>query len=203
MRKVLVSLVALVACFTFVLPSGAQLISFGLKGGINNTEMSFDKEVFNSSKRYGWFVGPALRIKLPIVGLDFAAMYDQKETKFNGRNIQQRSVVVPVNLRTQFGFGSLVGIYLAAGPQLEFNVGKSTFTWEDRNDILNSLQLAESNFSVNLGAGAYLTKHFEVGFTYNMAIGKTSETTFENAVKSVTSDDSKAKTWTITAAFYF
>jgi hypothetical protein len=202
MRKFIVTLTLLLALAT-TLPTNAQGVNFGIKGGMNNTEMSFDKDVFKSSNRYGWFIGPALKISLPIIGIDFAAMYDKKETKVNGKGIEQQSFVVPVNLRAQIGMGRLAGIYLAAGPQFEFNIGKTDFNWLDANDYRNTFKLAESNFSLNLGAGIYLFKHLEAGFTYNLAIGKTGETTFESALQTITENYTRNKTWTITAAYYF
>lgn len=201
MKKVLFSVI-MFAALLFVLPTSAQGVKFGVKGGINNTDMSFDEKVFNSSNRYGWFIGPTVKVTLPVLGVDFSLLYDQKATEMNGETLEQKSVVVPVNLRTQFGLGSLVGLYLAAGPQFEFNVGQRNFSWTDRDQVRNTFQLKESNFSFNLGAGVYLLKNIEVGCTYNIAIGRTGDTTFENAMRS-TYDKSKAKTWTIMGAIYF
>ena len=188
------------------MPTQAQGVKFGVKGGFNNTEMAFDESVFDSSNRFGWFAGPVVKISLPIggLGVDIAALYDRKESKVNDETIKQESILVPVNARLNLGLGSTAGIYLAAGPQFGFNIGDEDFDWKDKQNYENTFQLKKSNFSVNLGGGVYLSKHFEVGFTYNIAMGKTADATFKDAVNAATTkDDSKAKAWTISAAYYF
>ena len=38
---------------------------------------------------------------------------------------------------------------------------------------LNQQPLSKTNFSINVGAGVSLIQHLEIGFTYNIACGKT------------------------------
>ena len=84
MKKVL-SIVFLVAAMLFAANANAQ-IKFGLKGGLNVTSMSFSEEVFDASNKTGFFVGPMVKVTVPIVGLSFdaAALYDQKEAANKG-----------------------------------------------------------------------------------------------------------------------
>jgi len=191
---------------TAVMPASAQGVKFGVKGGLNNTEMKFDESVFDAENRFGWFAGPVVRIDLPITGLgvDIAGLYDQRETKVNDEKIQQKSILVPINARLNLGLGDAAGIYVAAGPQFGFNIGDDEFKWKDKDNYENTFQLKKSSFSVNLGAGVYLSDHFEVGFTYNIAMGKTADASFKDAVKTATTnDETKAKAWTISACYYF
>ena len=44
-------------------------VNFGVKGGLNVTNMSFSESVFDASNQTGWFVGPTVKISLPLVGL--------------------------------------------------------------------------------------------------------------------------------------
>ncbi|MBQ8486329.1 MAG: PorT family protein [Prevotella sp.] len=210
MKKFFTTLVLFAALLAAV-PSQAQ-VKFGVRGGLNITDMSFDEKVFDTSNRLGFYVGPTVQVALPLggLGVDIAALYDQKESKVNDYTIKQQNIVVPVNLRLKLGLASTAGLYLAAGPQFGFNIGDDKFTWKSKsgalNEAENTFQLKKSNFSVNLGAGVYLTKHLEVGFTYNIAMGKTADASFKDAVNTAigkTEDDTKAKTWTITAAFLF
>lgn len=181
----------------------AQNVKFGLKGGLDITTMSFDQKVFDTSNRAGWFFGPSVQVSLPAgLGADIAAFYDQKETKLNEETIKMKSILIPVNVRYKIGLGSMAGIYLAAGPQFGFNVGDDEFKWKDKESYNNTFQLKKSNFSVNLGAGVYVTQHLEVGFAYNIAISKTGDASFKEGVEAV-KDDTKAKTWQISAAYYF
>lgn len=182
----------------------AQGIKLGIKGGINNTEMSFDKDIFDSSRRYGWFAGPALKVNIiGGLGFDIAALYDQKELKLNDETIKHQSVLVPVNLRLNLGLGSTAGIYLTVGPQFGFYVGSTEFNWKDKSDYENTFQLNKSNLSANFGGGIYLSDHLEVGFTYNIALGKTADVSLKDALKTAINDDTKAKAWTISACYYF
>ncbi len=193
-----------------ILPANAQGVSFGLKGGVNSTNLTFDSDILSTERRVGWFVGPSLKVSLPIssLGVDIAAFYDQKESKVGQESIKQQSIIVPVNLRLNLGLGSMAGIYGAVGPQFGFNVGDDTFKWTDKDSYESTFQLKKSSFSINLGAGVYLSKHLEVGFTYNIALGSTADASFKNSIQTATSkstyeDDSKAKSWTISAAYYF
>ena len=196
----------LVSALLMAQPSQAQGVKFGVKGGLNNTEMAFDESVFDAENRFGWFVGPVLKISLPVGGLgfDIAALYDQKESKVNDEAIKQQSILVPVNARLNLGLGSAAGIYVAAGPQFGFNIGDEDFKWK-KDNVENTFQLKKSSFSVNPGAGVYFTKHLEVGFTYNIAMGSTADATFKSALDTALdkNDDAKAKAWTISAAYYF
>jgi opacity protein-like surface antigen len=173
--------------------------------------MSFDEKVFDTSNKAGWFIGPTLQVSLPVGGLgfDISAFYDQKGAEINGESITQKSILIPVNARLKFGLGGAAGIYAAVGPQFGFNVGDDKYTWKSlgnisgtQEQINNEFQLKKSSFSVNLGAGVYLSDHFEVGFVYNIALGKTADASFDQGVKAV-SDDTKAKSWQISAAYFF
>ena len=204
MKKFFVLMV--VMAVTAVMPASAQGVKIGVKGGLNNTQMKFDKSVFDAENRFGWFAGPVVKIDLPITGLgvDIAGLYDQRESKVNDEKIQQKSILVPINARLNLGLGDAAGIYVAAGPQFGFNVGDDEFKWKDKDNYERTFQLKKSSFSVNLGAGLYLSDHFEVGFTYNIAMGKTADATFKDAIKTATTnDDTKAKAWTISACYYF
>ncbi|MBQ3631564.1 MAG: porin family protein [Prevotella sp.] len=213
MKKMISSLL-LFAALMLAVPAVAQSVSFGVKAGLNNNEMKFDESVFDSDNRFGFFAGPVLKVALPVGGLgfDIAALYDQRDAKVNDETIKQKSILVPLNARLNLGIGSAAGIYVAAGPQFGFNIGDDQFTWKSitkdtenaRKEAENTFQLKKSNFSVNLGAGVYLSKNLEFGFTYNIAMGKTADATFKEAVETAThKDDAKAKAWTISAAYYF
>ena len=81
MKKVL-SLLMVVVALMMVAPAQAQLIKFGVKGGMNFSELDLKGktvgEVVESST--GFFIGPMAEITLPIVGLgiDGALMFSQR-----------------------------------------------------------------------------------------------------------------------------
>lgn len=195
--KKIAAIVLFVAALFAAAPSQAQ-IKFGLKGGLNVTDMSFSEDVADVSNRTGFFIGPSVKFTLPLVGLgiDAAALYDQREAKVKGADekIKQQAINIPINLRYSIGLGSLASVYLAAGPQFGFNVGDKSikeidWKWKD------------SNFSVNVGAGVSVIKHIEVGANYNIVCGKSGEVTVLDGAKSLIRGRSNA--WQIYAAYYF
>ena len=199
--KRIITLVVLAVAMTMTVQ--AQGIKFGLKGGLDIVNLSFDKNVFDTSNKLGWFIGPSLKVSLPVPGLgvDIAALYDQKKSEVNNETITQKSIIVPVNARFSFGVGSAASIYLAAGPQFGFNVGDDEFKWTT-NGVENTFQLKKSAFSLNFGAGVTLMKHLEIGFAYNLGLGKTADVTVKQAEKDI-KDDTAPKSWQISAAYYF
>lgn len=201
MKKVFTAFMFAVALLAAV-PSQAQ-VKFGLKGGLNVTDMSLSSEVFNESNKTGFFVGPTIKVTLPIVGLgiDASALYDQRDAKLNEEKVSLRSINVPINVRYTFGMSSLAAIYLAAGPQFGYNIGdKNIFSDEDGNGF----SLKKSNFSVNVGAGVTLMSKFEIGATYNIACGKTGElNVIDAAGNQIFSKGSRMNSWQVSAAYYF
>lgn len=204
MKKIFTTLLLFVALMTAT-TANAQ-VKFGLKGGLNVTNMSFSSEVIDKDNQTGFFVGPTLKFTIPVVGLgvDVAALYDQRDAKIvgddNSETISQKSINVPINVRYNIGLGSLAGIYVAAGPQFGFNVGDKSFG--DLTDGSN-YKLKDSNFSVNLGAGVSLLSHLEIGFAYNIAIGKTGDVTVKDAAGETLSTNSRNNAWQVSAAYYF
>ena len=206
--KRIVTLVVLVAAMTMTMQ--AQRVKFGVKGGLNITKMTFSESVYGSDNQTGFYIGPTVKVSLPLgFSVDIAALYDQRratvdvldkvEAKTNDEGeyyltsldtyeIKQKSIQIPVNARYNIGLSSLAGIYLAVGPQFGFNVGDKKF---------GDYTLKSSNLSFNFGAGVYLLKHLEVGFTYNLAAGKSGEFTGYKDI------DTHNNAWQIGAAVYF
>ena len=191
--------------FMAVMPASAQGLSFGVQGGITSSSLKFDKDLFSSGNRVGWFVGPTIKIGLPLFfGVDAAALYDQREVKINDENVKIKQVSIPVNLRADFSLISTVGVYAALGPQFSFNVGDTEFKWTDKNSYENTFQLKKSAFSMNFGAGVMLFKKLEVGAAYNMELGNTSDMSWGMVTnKDTYKDDSKLRAWRIHATYYF
>ena len=211
MKKIL-SLVFLVATMMFATSANAQ-VKFGLKGGLNVTSMSFSEDVFDASNKTGFFVGPMVKVTVPIVGLSFdaAALYDQKEAdvKYTGTDgelgkttVRQKSINIPVNVRYGFGLSSLANAFLFAGPQWGINVGDKNFKWNETS----SYSLKKSNFSVNVGAGVTLLSHLQISANYNIACGKSADASLVKAAEALTNagkDKSRNNSWQIALGYWF
>lgn len=198
----------LVVLMSTAITANAQL-KFGLKGGLNVSSMSFDKDVFESSNRTGFFLGPTLRFNLPVVGLgfDLSALYNQRKSEISASSsasgeaetLKTKSIEVPLNVRYGIGLSSIANIFFFAGPQVGFNVGDK----EHKLTSNSTWTLSDSNFSVNLGAGVTLLSHLQLSANYNIACGKTGDVTFSDAVSSITKSSGRSNSWQIGLAYYF
>ncbi len=211
--KKYVSLIMLAVALMFAQQADAQL-QFGVKGGLNVSSISFNQDLFDSSNRSGWFLGPTMKLSTPIMGLGFdaSALYEQKSSQVENTKVQsgettinQKSVIIPVNVRWGFGLGSMASMFVFAGPQFGFNVGKDEFSWTSREDYQNTFQLKKSNLSVNVGAGVSLLKHLQVTANYSIATGKTGEAKVSKVIDDTydTIITGKTNAWQVSVAYFF
>lgn len=198
MKKIFTTIV-LMAAMLVAIPAKAG-INFGIKGGYNITNFSFSEDVIAKDNQQGFFIGPSLKIGIPVlpIGFEIAAIYDQRDAKLEGEKISQKSINIPINVRYELGLGDMAGIYVAAGPQFGFNIGDKKFSFSNANDY----KMKDSNLSLNLGAGIRLVSHLEIGFNYNIALGKTGEFNEVDGAKNLVGNG-KANAWQISAAYYF
>ena len=203
MKKVL-SVLMVVVAMMFATNANAQ-IKFGLKGGLDVTNMSLSNDVFDASNKTGFFVGPMVKVTIPVVGLSFdaAALYDQKEAKISAENVEttmtQKSLNIPVNVRYGFGLSSLANVFVFAGPQWGINVGDKNFKWNDSS----CYSLKKTNFSVNVGLGVTLLSHLQLSANYNIACGKTADATWTDVSNNIIKGNSKNNSWQIALGYWF
>ena len=184
----------LVVLFTMIaLPAQSQL-QWGIKGGANVSKVSFNKDLFKSDNMGGFFIGPMAEFTIPIVGLgiDAALLYNQRGVKSEDNNFKQSGLDIPVNLKYTIGLGSMLGVFVAAGPDFFFNFKGDDGIVDKRKALLG----------VNVGAGVKLLGHLQVGVNYNIPLGKSGEVTVKEGINAVF-DKYKTKTWQISAAYLF
>ena len=195
MKKILTVVVLFAALMTAV-PAKAE-VKFGLKGGLNLTNMRFDSSVADKSNQAGFFIGPTVKFTLPIVGLGFdaSALYDQRSAEVGNEKIKQQSIQIPVNLRYGIGLGSTASIYFFAGPQFGFNVGDKSI-----KTTTSEWTFKSSNISANVGLGVMLLSHLQISANYNFGLGKTGELDILNTNFK---ENGKMNAWQIAVAYYF
>lgn len=166
----------------------------GVEGGVDVEKFKVNNEIFSADNRLGWFVGPKLKVKIPLVGfgLDVAALYHRYEMEYTAynRNVYEKSyhmLAVPLNLRYDIGLIKLFSLYIATGPQYNYAI-------KENNSDNQRIDLEKHNFDWNVGAGFDLFKHFEIGFNYSIPLGDKIQL---NGVKL------KGHTWNIRAAIFF
>jgi hypothetical protein len=201
--KKIYAVIILLAAIVVAQPAQAQ-VNIGLRGGLNISNMSLNKDVFDVSNRAGFFIGPSLKLGFGSVGADISALYDLREAKVDEETIKQKNIVIPINARVNIGLGA-ASVFLAAGPQFGFNIGDKEFKWKEK-EVENTFQLKKSNFSVNVGGGVHFGK-LDVGVTYNIAVGKTADVDAEGAWNTtkdaIKNFDAKNNAWQVFAAIYF
>lgn len=203
MKSILCTFVAIFSMVT--LEANAQL-KFGVKGGLNATQLNVKGDIISKSGNIGFFFGPTLYLNIPLIGLgvDGSVLYDQRsgdvKTYVGSEQITdetitltRRQIAIPVNLRYGFGLGDKASMFFFAGPQFGFDIsGKvKDIDWEWKS----------SNISANVGVGIMALSHLQATLNYNVECGKTGEAT----ASSVLSDafNSKHHAWQISLAYYF
>lgn len=174
----------------------AQILKFGLTAGANINQMKFDEKVIDEKNFNGFFIGPTLDVKIPVVGLsaDASLLYDHKSVNVNGQDDHIDYIDLPINAKYSIGLGKLLSVYLATGPQFSFNVG-------DGKILDKKYDLKSSVFSWNFGAGVKILKHFQVGYRYNLGISDTAEkATISGGIKSI---KDKSGTHQLGLTYYF
>lgn len=182
-------------------------VKFGVKAGLNVNSMSFDNKVFDTSNKDGFFLGPMIKLTVPITGLSFdaAALYNQARAKVGSSEsntekttVTQKTIDIPVNVRYGVGLAKVANIFLFAGPQWGINVGDKDFKWNDSS----SYSLKSSTLSINAGIGATILDHLQVTANYNFGCTKSANAT--TTVNGETIEgSSRNNSWKIAIGYWF
>ena len=186
--KKIVSVLMVAVALMMVAPAQAQLVKFGVKGGMNFSELNNVKNLQGIKENStGFFIGPMAEVTLPIVGLgiDGAVMYSQRRSD----ELKEQGLEIPVNLKYTIGLGSMLGFYLAAGPDFYFNF--KDIDWQN-------VDAKKSQVALNLGAGLKLLRKLQVGVNYQIPMGDSFE--LQDAGKAITA---KNKTLQASIAYIF
>lgn len=166
MKKIFSAFMIAICCLAMAMPAQAQLIKFGVKGGVNLTKVDWDGGYDgNKDNATGFFIGPMAEVTIPIVGLgvDGALLFSQRG-KDDGK---QTGLDIPINLKYTIGLGSMLGVFVAAGPDFFFN-----FSGDKKYmDEAMELEKKKAMVGINIGAGVKLIKHLQIGVNYNIPLG--------------------------------
>lgn len=196
MKKIFSVLMVAVALM-MAAPAQAQLIKFGVKGGVNMSDLDFEGGYEgNKDNSTGFFFGPMAEVTLPIIGLgvDGAVMYSQRNTGVKDEDgkydMKQQGIEIPVNLKYTIGLGSIAGVYFAAGPDFFFN-------FKDLD--IEGGEAKKTQVAVNVGAGLKLLGKLQLGVNYQIPMGDSFE--WKDALGGGAT--AKNKTWQVSAAYIF
>lgn len=197
--KKIISALMLAICMGMAMPAQAQLFKWGVKGGLNLAKASFSGSDLKTDNFTGFFIGPMAEVTIPVVGLgvDGALLFSQRGVKVSDgefdETIRENGLDIPINLKYTFGLGSMLGVYVAAGPDFYFN-----FSGDKKYEDKSRLNKKNAQVGINIGAGVKLLKHLQVGANYNIPLNKTAEW------KAPEDDFSyKTKMWQVSVAYIF
>lgn len=197
--KKICSALLIVICMSMAMPAMAQF-SFGVKGGLNLSKASFSdfNANFKKDNFTGFFIGPTAEFTIPVVGLgiDGSLLFSQRGVQVNGEKVKQNGIDIPINLKYTIGLGSLLGVYVAAGPDFYFDFAK------DKSILGINVDKHNRQVGFNVGAGVKLLGHLQLGVNYNFPLGKTGDLTFNN-LKNSYQTSYKTKTWQASVAYMF
>ncbi len=199
MKKYLYSLAMAIAVLLIAIPAHSQILKFGIKGGLNLTELETNINGLKNNSM-GYFVGPMVEITAPGVGLgvDGAIMYAQRgkdEMKMEG-------VEIPLNLKFTFGAGSTMSIFLAAGPDFFLNLKDIDLGAIDATIDGYKSKDKRAQVGLNLGGGIKLANHLQIGLNYQMPLGDSF--TFKKIVDAVKDKEgAQFNTWQLSLAYIF
>lgn len=160
---------------------------WGFEGGVDISRFRAQDGFFSDSNRCGWFLGVKnkFNIPLPNLGLDASFLYNQNKMNYGTRESKKlHQFVLPVNVRYNYKLGDKVVWYMASGPQWNWFLGNSSVAGGT---------LRHSYFDWNVGTGFDLFSHLQIGFNYNIALGK---------MGNVNGCDVKANSWNIRLGYY-
>lgn len=190
----------LIALVINVASASAQF-AFGVKGGVNISQVHFNEDIINSDNLTGFQIGPMVEFTVPLigVGMDAALMYSQKGVEIESKSFKADYLDIPVNFKWKFGVPVLKG-YIAAGPYASFRVGGDKF-WDIPNIVSGQIKTKSFGAGLNFGAGVQVIEHLQVGFNYDLGLTNNySGYIDENRNNEV---DGKNRGWSITAAILF
>ena len=194
MKKFFGVFLVAICCLAMATPAQAQLLKWGLKGGVNMSKVDWDGGFKgNKDNSTGFFIGPMAELTVPLIGLgiDGALMYSQR----GDDDWKQQGIEIPVNLKYTIGLGSILGVYVAAGPDFFFNF-KDT-KWE-------GFDTKATQVGLNIGAGVKLVQHLQIGVNYQIPLGDSfSWKGIGEAISDEIGGNGKTKTWQISLAYLF
>ena len=200
MRKLKIFWVFCAVCA--VMPATAQF-RFGIKGGVNIVNATFNKDVYKLDNITGFHFGPVVEGMFGAggIGADFGLLYSRKGFNTEPNTVKNDFIDVPVNVKFKFGI-PLVNPFVAAGPFVSFRVAGGE-QWDlkgNASGIVNQIKTQSFGAGLNFTAGAEILSRMQIGLTYGWGLTDNYKTFNANDLDSY---KGKLHTWQVSAAFFF
>jgi hypothetical protein len=185
--KTIFKLVVILTILTGSFSANSQEVGFGIKGGLNLSQLNFDDPEASYDTKTGWHGGIFLRSKFDRVGIQpEVLLYTQKgDYTHSVLGTAEESftyLAVPVMVK----FYPIGGLNLQVGPQFAFLVDgerkSETVLGSSTTDIKDHYK--SSDISVSAGAGYDFGFGLNVDFRYNIGLKDINNEADGDAVKS-------------------
>lgn len=182
-----------------------KMFTWGVEAGMNFNSLSFDKEMFESGNRAGFFVGPKVKVKVPIVGLglDGALIYSLNSAQVQAADMVKSKnlsyLEIPLNVRYDFSLLKVLTLYLATGPQYNYCLSSDATI----SDLYGPVDggISRSTWGWNVGGGVEIMKHLQLGVTYTIPISNSGSLELSDVANVFT--NYKQKTVKVRLAYFF
>ena len=192
-----------VFCALFAVMTGNAQFRFGVKGGVNIVNATFNKDVYKLDNITGFHLGPVVEGMFGEggMGFDVALLFSQKGFKTEPETVKNSFLEVPLNLKFKFGIPA-INPYLAAGPYVSFRVagGEKWDLKENSAGVVDQIKTESFGAGLNFTAGAELFNHLQLGLTYGWGLTDNYSTFIKSDINSY---KGKLHTWQVSATFFF
>lgn len=182
-----------------------KMFTWGVEAGMNFNSLSFDKEMFESGNRAGFFVGPKVKVKVPIVGLglDGALIYSLNSAQVQAADMVKSKnlsyLEIPLNVRYDFSLLKVLTLYLATGPQYSYCLSSDATISDFYGPVDGGI--SRSTWGWNVGGGVEIMKHLQLGVTYTIPISNSGSLELSDVANVFT--NYKQKTVKVRLAYFF
>ncbi len=196
-------------CFVMInVYTVSSQLRFGIKGGFDVTDNRLNTDILNADNRLGFQIGATMEGKLPIIGLgfDLSALYGQQQydKAFDDKDGYQYTlsdynyIAVPLNLKYKIGLAGSLGLFIAAGPYIQFKLDGGDLG-RTKNTVTDQWNTKSFGAGVNAGAGVELFHHLELGMYYRKALTDNYGT--DNGIDDLVKN--KPYNWNVSATYFF
>lgn len=139
--------------------------SFGVKGGLNISTVSQEREWTDSNSKLGYYAGVYMHAPVNnAFSIQPELIYNNMGVKYDNGNTSHTLNLDYIAMPIMFQFEPIPKLYFEAGPQFGFLVGNKNKYENNNKTIIEKDKDAYNQFDLNAGIG--------LGFRFNnMAIG--------------------------------
>lgn len=175
-KKIVIALIALLSLTAITNTASAQL-RFGLKGGFDVSNNRINKDILNAHNRLGFQIGGTMELMAPIIGWggELSLLYGHQKFDVDGAKDANNKgnyslsdynyIRIPLNLKKKFSVVGIFGVFIAAGPYIEFKLDGGNLS-----DGIDQYKSKSFGAGINVGAGIELINHLELGMYYRKSL---------------------------------